>query len=291
MDDGSPDNCPQICDEYAAKDDRIKVIHKENGGLSDARNFGIRTATGSYLMFLDSDDYWNDSEFLLELADQLFNQPEVEVVNFGWIKYYQTNNLYVEDKRNYFLPNVKHGTIQFIRKLIEHDLFIASAVNKCVKRAFILDHALFFQEGIRSEDMDWCGRILYQMPSMSCYDKKSYVYRQQVPGSITASVDAAHITDIIQMIRNAQLKAIDLEAEDKNIYLSFFAIQYLTLLHNVNSAKFQNSPILLNDAKELRSILNYDLNYKVKTANKFMKILGFKLMSKLLRIYVVNKKA
>ncbi len=57
VDDGSPDNCPAMCDEYAKKDTRIKVIHKENGGLSDARNAGIAAATGKYIIFVDSDDY------------------------------------------------------------------------------------------------------------------------------------------------------------------------------------------------------------------------------------------
>lgn len=57
VDDGSPDNCGKICDEYAKKDSRIKVIHKENGGLSDARNAGIEIATGKYITFVDSDDY------------------------------------------------------------------------------------------------------------------------------------------------------------------------------------------------------------------------------------------
>ena len=57
VDDGSPDNCPQICDEYAQKDNRIKVIHKENGGLSDARNAGIDISKGKFITFIDSDDY------------------------------------------------------------------------------------------------------------------------------------------------------------------------------------------------------------------------------------------
>lgn len=57
VDDGSPDNCGKICDEYAQKDNRVKVIHKENGGLSDARNYGIDVATGDWLMFVDSDDW------------------------------------------------------------------------------------------------------------------------------------------------------------------------------------------------------------------------------------------
>ena len=57
VDDGSPDNCPKLCDEYAEKDNRVKVIHKENGGLSDARNCGIEAAEGKYIGLIDSDDY------------------------------------------------------------------------------------------------------------------------------------------------------------------------------------------------------------------------------------------
>lgn len=57
VDDGSPDRCGDICDEYAKKDKRIKVIHKENGGLSDARNSGLDVATGKFVAFIDSDDF------------------------------------------------------------------------------------------------------------------------------------------------------------------------------------------------------------------------------------------
>ena len=60
VDDGSPDNCPQMCDEWAVKDERIKVIHKENAGLGMARNSGMEMATGDYLMFVDSDDYLSE---------------------------------------------------------------------------------------------------------------------------------------------------------------------------------------------------------------------------------------
>ena len=57
VDDGSPDLCPQMCDDYAEKDSRIKVVHKKNGGLSDARNAGMAVSTGEYISFIDSDDY------------------------------------------------------------------------------------------------------------------------------------------------------------------------------------------------------------------------------------------
>lgn len=79
VDDGSPDQCPQICDEYAKKDDRIKVIHKTNGGLSDARNAGLRIATGEWLAFVDSDDWIEPEmfEYLLNNAQKYDAQISV----------------------------------------------------------------------------------------------------------------------------------------------------------------------------------------------------------------------
>ncbi len=72
VDDGSPDDCPALCDEYAKKDKRIKVVHKKNGGLSDARNAGIEIATGEYICFVDSDDYVA-KDYIKKLYDALYN--------------------------------------------------------------------------------------------------------------------------------------------------------------------------------------------------------------------------
>ncbi|MCH5279854.1 MAG: glycosyltransferase [Lachnospiraceae bacterium] len=83
VDDGSPDNCGKICDEYQAKDKRIKVIHKENGGLSDARNAGLDIATGDYIAFVDSDDYVAP-DFIEKLLDVIHkNQADVAICSFG----------------------------------------------------------------------------------------------------------------------------------------------------------------------------------------------------------------
>ena len=82
IDDGSTDDSPMICDEYAKKDDRIKVIHKKNGGLSDARNAGLEIASGDYIMFLDSDDYIENNmvESLLKVAIE--NQSDIVLCGF-----------------------------------------------------------------------------------------------------------------------------------------------------------------------------------------------------------------
>ena len=73
VDDGSPDDCPLLCDAWAEKDKRIRVIHKANGGLSDARNVGIDASHGDYLMFVDSDDYIS-----LEMCQKLMNTAIIE---------------------------------------------------------------------------------------------------------------------------------------------------------------------------------------------------------------------
>ena len=81
VDDGSPDDCGTICDEYAGKDDRIRVIHKANGGLSDARNAGLKVAQGEFVTFVDSDDYIRQDtyEHVMKFADE---EDELEIIEY-----------------------------------------------------------------------------------------------------------------------------------------------------------------------------------------------------------------
>lgn len=85
VDDGSPDGCPKICDEYAASDNRIKAIHKENGGLSDARNAGIDIASGKYIMFVDSDDVVDCTIVERLMAALLRDNSDIACCQFRYI--------------------------------------------------------------------------------------------------------------------------------------------------------------------------------------------------------------
>ena len=92
VDDGSSDHCGAICDKYAKKDNRIKVIHKPNGGLSDARNHGIEAATGSYLGFVDGDDYI-EPQMYEKLHNALVeNDAEMSICSFRYVGGYEERN-------------------------------------------------------------------------------------------------------------------------------------------------------------------------------------------------------
>lgn len=86
VDDGSPDNCGKMCDEYAKKDERIKVIHKQNGGLSDARNVGIEEATGKYIAFVDSDDFVTKDyiEYMYDMIAKYDSNLAISGVQVVW---------------------------------------------------------------------------------------------------------------------------------------------------------------------------------------------------------------
>ena len=91
VDDGSPDNCPQICDEYATKDSRVKVCHKQNGGLSSARNEGLKHVSGEYYMFVDSDD-WLDSE-TCEVTYNYAKQNDADCLMFSYTKEFGNHSI------------------------------------------------------------------------------------------------------------------------------------------------------------------------------------------------------
>ena len=114
VDDGSPDGCPQICDDYAAHDPRVRVIHKPNGGLISARNEGIRAARGSYVCILDGDD-WALGNMLQFIHDTVSQSPEpLDMVLFA------AHNVYA-DHMEETLNNVPEG--HYDRERLEREVF------------------------------------------------------------------------------------------------------------------------------------------------------------------------
>lgn len=136
VDDGSPDNCGIICDEYANKDTRIKVIHQKNGGLSAARNSGIDIAHGDYLMFVDSDD-WVEKNYC-SMALQKAKETESDIVVFGYNDVFNDRIV----KRSIATKDEKKYTTKEALKELHGGKILSFAWNKIYK-------ADLFKTGIR----------------------------------------------------------------------------------------------------------------------------------------------
>ena len=147
VDDGSPDNCPQICDEYAVKDNRIKVIHKTNGGLSSARNAGLDVAMGEWIGFVDSDDW-----LLPDMYERLYSAVKLENADLAicGYKYVDESNAPITDNFSY-IKNEILAKLDVFNKLIEiKNSFYVTAFNKIYAKKIFLN--LRFPVGRIHED-------------------------------------------------------------------------------------------------------------------------------------------
>lgn len=177
VDDGSPDKCPHICNVWAEKDSHIKVIHKENGGLSDARNAGMKVAHGDYISFVDSDDLVN-LRFLEVLYDAIA-ESDAELAACDVVSFSDENDLKsIEIKK----PNVENYTPeQALSLLIKGRGFRAVAWNKLYKADILKDES--FEVGKLHEDEFFTYRIFDKCKKLSFVNIPLYFYRQR-EGSI-----------------------------------------------------------------------------------------------------------
>ena len=177
VDDGSPDNCGKICDEYAAKDKRVKVIHKKNGGLSDARNAGIDISTGDIIGFIDSDDYI-EARMYQEMIDYMeHNNLDIVCADTNQVK---GNKIKFKPryKKNY-VWNKQEALSEILNGNLDN-----AAWNKIYKREIIGNTR--FPQGRVYEDVATIYKFIYNADKVG-YLSKPYYYYVKRKGSIVTS--------------------------------------------------------------------------------------------------------
>lgn len=174
VDDGSPDKCPEICEEWAKKDKRIRVIHKENGGLSDARNVGLQMARGEYIAFVDSDDWLHkDALETLRCFLERYNADIVECKAFS-------THEKVDDK---IIDRDKIAVSEFDREssmkaLLREKPLRQTVWNKLFKRTVIED--IDFKKGKYHEDEFWTYQVFDKAKKILFLDVVLYYYFQRL---------------------------------------------------------------------------------------------------------------
>lgn len=172
VDDGSPDNCPAICDAWAAKDSRVKVIHKENGGLSDARNAGLAIAKGDYVAFVDSDDYIEPA-FIADLHAAL-SRTGADIAECGVSYVDESGNVL---RHRPAAPERELDRIGALRKLVLEEGVYQTVWNKLYRREMI--DGILFEKGKYHEDDFWTYQVFDRMEKLVLVDKPLYNYLQR----------------------------------------------------------------------------------------------------------------
>ena len=163
VDDGSPDNCPEICEEYAAKDNRIIVIHKENGGLSDARNAGLDICKGEYVYFIDSDDFVSSNaiSILLNACEQ--NKADIAVGNH--YSFHKESEISKETEKAVF-RNISFEEAMRKQCFFSHEFTqIVVAWNKLIKTG--IAKRFYFPKGLICEDNYTTFKYFYKTKAVA----------------------------------------------------------------------------------------------------------------------------
>jgi len=184
VDDGSPDRCGEICDEYAAKHSNFKVIHRENGGLGAARNSGMDVARGKFVQFVDSDDYL-EPMVLGSLARKM-EMDGLDVLRFN----YQN----VNEQYEIFEPNkTSKPFVDYCDEICDGLTFLTERLGfGCYAWQFVVRRELFdecrFKGSAYFEDTEWTPRLLLKAKHVTSTDLMAYNYLMR-DGSITKSID------------------------------------------------------------------------------------------------------
>jgi hypothetical protein len=205
VNDGSPDNCPQILREYAARDSRIVVIDQENGGLSDARNTGMQHTSGKYVMYLDSDDFIHPQT--MEIAAYLIEKEGTDIVSW-----YKDNRYRLKTLVHHHLGRNTDSVMPYgikkryhperVKRVVTQDVYahaveyshssIKDPIKHCYVWKYLFKRELIadipFIKGLSYEDFPWWSEVMLKNPSVTITQLPLYYYRSNFH-SITAQRD------------------------------------------------------------------------------------------------------
>ncbi len=287
VDDGSPDNCPQMCDEYAEKDKRVKVVHKENGGHSSARRAGLKIAQGDYIIFIDSDDYVSTD--YLETFALPIQEKGADVVCMGGMLFSQTNQIAQPlCCRTGFYDRAKMENEIF--PILIEDVYGKNISASIWAKAFKKELIVPVLEKIDSriiigEDLICSKTCIFMAQSLYISDKNLYFYREN-PQSLTRSKKVRTWIEL-----DLRVKAIQETFEDKafapQLYRATVRVLFNVVLSQFN--REEKIKVIVQDIKENLNNEYYKQAIKnCKTKDKKLQFARFALKHKLfwlIRLY------
>lgn len=300
VDDGSPDNCPHICDNFAKKDNRIMVIHKENEGLVAARNTGLKHATGEYICYVDGDD-WINKSLLETVRNKAINKYNPDMVIYNAVRVFEDKTEDIPkglDEGIYYKNELQEKVYPYMmydnRKEFCTGLIFPVAWNKIYKSELIKKHFCKDTRIKMGEDNAFVFECLYYSESIYFCDDILYYYNQLNSGSMTNSYDEKRFDNNKILIDYMESNLKD-KNEVLNNQLNAFKVYWLimAIFHEIkcNRPFFKSIKHIKQSIKQNKTLNDISLNSIPFKAKIFVILLKLRLYSlTLLLSKIVNRK-
>ena len=270
VDDGTPDRCGEICDEYARQDCRVKVIHKENGGLSDARNVGMAHASGEYLIFIDSDDHIEPD--MLEYMYMRLADSGADMATCGLYEVYNDRIEQQKEEKDF----VCSGEEAF-RYILQGHTIRGEIWNKLIRRSCIEN--LRFPKGKLYEDIYFTADMMQRVKKVAVGTKPKYYYLHR-EDSITGQPYRPQLYDVIEgytknyKIVKKKFPALKEEAECLWLWSRFIVLDKMLLEKNYRMIEGRKELVLFIRRHIVRILKNkyFNLSRKISAMVLFFHV-------------------
>lgn len=281
VDDGSTDSSPDLCDKYADECGSIHVIHQSNKGLSSARNNGVKKATGEYILFLDSDDYYSDVnclEKIQRVADGC------DIVAYNWASF-DCDCISIKVKEKGPMRKMAHyycnGQEYLSASLEAMPLYPWYIWVYSFRREYWLSKGFAFKEGIKFEDLDLTYRVILSAKKINVIPDSLYIYRENRNGSTVSTLNYKSARD---MLSHAKKNILDVE---KNFNIqdrlkvnlrNNFASSYYYVLNRCSELPGKQRKRCIELLKEYKWMCNYTKgNLKHMVEHMLLQLFGVKM--------------
>ncbi|MER2190037.1 MAG: glycosyltransferase [Solibacillus sp.] len=279
VNDGSTDYSGEKCDEICKHNKRAITIHKENGGLSDARNVGISLSKGKYIVLLDSDDMLNEKA--LESLHRLINENEFPDVLINRIKFFSEDPLNGKECKYKFSNELNKSSIpKCFQTLTKLDDYVPAAWTLVVKKDHIVKKDLYFVKGLLHEDEQWTPRVVLSASTVAFNNNCFYLYRQEREGSITQVKNSKREIDKLwisnDLYNESKKSKYSMESKEALVNRAtdlYWGVLVRTYQYKENESDFNK---LLSNLANINYIFKLSKNKKYVFANFLIGILGVK---------------
>ena len=291
VDDGAKDRSGALCDAAAEKYPIVRVIHKENGGLSSARNAGLEIATGDYIAFVDSDDRIAEGS----VAEMLrwIDQGGADLCFLEAIKFFPDGRqepLGDQIEKGFVEGRTKAEVLAYIASRPKYP---GSACTKMYRRAYMERNGLRFPSDRRhSEDLGFVLRCLLKAESFDVLEMPYYEYRQDRDGSITHVVTKKSFVDLGMFVtETSELLTENRQPKDEvsRSLMSTAAYEYSIMLWHYSCLPKADQPEALTYLRENRWVLGFGATRKIKAIHALTQVCGLRATSALLNVYMSRR--